>query len=97
MEPFLCITLSLWLISKVIKSNNAVRPVIRQSPPQKVDKKADPFADWGEDDEEVGTKQPDIKAQKEAEAQHQRDIVDLRKQGYTDELIAVILPTINNK
>lgn len=28
--------------------------------------------------------------------QRERDIRDLRKQGYTDELIAVILPTINN-
>lgn len=43
------------------------------------------------------------KAQKEAEEakkiidkQRERDIADLRKQGYDDELIAVIIPTINN-
>lgn len=28
------------------------------------------------------------------ERQHQQDIADLKRQGYTDEVIAVILPTI---
>lgn len=35
-------------------------------------------------------------AQKEIDDQKKRDIEDLRRQGYNDELIAVILPTINN-
>lgn len=34
--------------------------------------------------------------QKEKDRQRERDIAELRKQGYTDELIAVIMPTINN-
>lgn len=33
---------------------------------------------------------------KDIDKQKQRDIEELRKQGYTDELIAVILPTIYN-
>jgi hypothetical protein len=32
----------------------------------------------------------------EAERQRQRDIVDLKKRGYTDEVITTILPVINN-
>ena len=35
-------------------------------------------------------------AQKIVDKQRDQDIADLRKQGYTDELIAVIIPTINN-
>lgn len=35
-------------------------------------------------------------AQKKADKQREKDIADLKRQGYTDELIAVILPTINN-
>ena len=34
--------------------------------------------------------------QEKEEKQREQDIKDLRKQGYTDELIAVILPTIRN-
>ena len=33
---------------------------------------------------------------KEAKRRKQKDIQDLKDQGFTDELIAVILPTINN-
>lgn len=36
------------------------------------------------------------KARKEIERQKKRDIAELKKQGYDDELIAVILPTIYN-
>lgn len=36
------------------------------------------------------------KEAKEKQRQHDRDVAELRKMGYTDELIAVILPTINN-
>lgn len=32
----------------------------------------------------------------EEEKQREKEVQELRKQGYTDELIAVILPTINN-
>lgn len=31
-----------------------------------------------------------------AERQRKQDIADLKKKGYSDEVIAVILPTINN-
>lgn len=36
------------------------------------------------------------KEQKQKQLQYDRDVAQLRKQGYTDELIAVIMPTINN-
>lgn len=39
----------------------------------------------------------DREAQKNRdEAQRQKDIAELKRQGYTDELIAIIIPTINN-
>lgn len=34
--------------------------------------------------------------QKAAKLQHDKQVAELKKQGYTDELIAVIIPTINN-
>ena len=37
-----------------------------------------------------------IKAKKRVENERKKEIEHLRRQGYTDELIAVILPTINN-
>lgn len=92
MEPFLCISLSIWLISKAIKKNAVNRPAARREPPKKVDL----FADWGDDDE-VEMKESITKAQREEEKQKQKEIAELKKQGYTDELIAVILPQINNK
>lgn len=36
------------------------------------------------------------KTKQEVDKQLEADIKELKKQGYTDELIAVILPTINN-
>ena len=36
------------------------------------------------------------KAEIKAEKEKEKEVERLRKQGYTDELIAVILPTINN-
>ena len=36
------------------------------------------------------------KTRKDIEKQKEKEINELRKQGYTDELIAVIIPTINN-
>lgn len=40
---------------------------------------------------------PDVKdLEKEVDNQKKKDIEALKKQGYTDELIAIILPTINN-
>lgn len=38
----------------------------------------------------------EIQAKKKAEREREQETERLRKQGYTDELIAVILPTINN-
>ncbi len=43
-----------------------------------------------------GQKRVPKQVKTEEEKQHEKDIADLRRQGYTDELIAVILPTINN-
>ena len=37
-----------------------------------------------------------IKDKKKVENERKKEIEHLRRQGYTDELIAVILPTINN-
>lgn len=36
------------------------------------------------------------KERMKADKKREKDIADLKKQGYTDELIAVIIPTINN-
>lgn len=36
------------------------------------------------------------KVKMEAERQKEKDIAELRNQGYTDELIATIIPIINN-
>ena len=38
----------------------------------------------------------ELEFNKEAEKQRNRDIAELRKQGFDDKMIAVILPTINN-
>jgi hypothetical protein len=37
-----------------------------------------------------------IEKKSELQLQHERDIADLKRQGYTDEVIAVIMPTIQN-
>lgn len=39
---------------------------------------------------------PVTKAYVDENPQRQKEIADLKRQGYTDELIAVIIPTINN-
>jgi hypothetical protein len=38
-----------------------------------------------------------LRAQEQARQQRERDVEALRKQGYTDELIATILPVVNDK
>jgi hypothetical protein len=37
-----------------------------------------------------------LTVEEEVKRRREKDIAELKKQGYTDELIAVILPTINN-
>ena len=44
----------------------------------------------------VQSEVPNIVINKKGDDTQQKDIKELKRQGYTDELIAVILPTINN-
>lgn len=87
MEAFWCITLSILVIRWYLKSSADSEP---REPKYKKIKAEYPVAEPVVEDPEVE------KARKAAEAQRERDIADLKKQGYTDELIAVIIPTINN-
>jgi hypothetical protein len=44
----------------------------------------------------AGMTQEQLKAQEKLKKQRAKDEAELRKQGYTDELIATILPVIEN-
>ena len=93
MDAFFCITLSIIILRSWWRHNVGVQPRRRDNEftvePKSiksfdVSQKATP--------EELELE----KLNKEVEKQKQRDIADLKKQGYDDELIAVILPTLNN-
>ncbi len=84
MDAFWCITLSI-LVIRWYWNNHRREPRQESEPiPETVITKELINADKSE------------KEKMEAEKQRQKDIADLKKQGYTDEIIAVILPTINS-
>lgn len=103
MDPFWGITLSLLAISKFWKSERGknidkrdeqkrIEDKIEQEKQKAVIAKytavfSEPLT---EEEKEAEKLQKDIEKQKE------RDIAELRKQGFTDELITTIIPTINN-
>ena len=95
MEAFWCITLSIIAIRAYLKHSRdstlgqESEPV--SEPPPVVYR--DTFATY--DKEDKSNRQAE-KARLEIERQREKEIVELKKKGYSDELIAVILPTINN-
>ena len=94
MEAFFCIVLSYAALKAFWKSERK-KAKERKSldlPATNLEKiKAIGDIDKAAKEEEVQDKlRKDVEKQKERDAEH------LRKQGYSDELIAVILPTINN-
>lgn len=81
MDAFFCITLSILVIRWWLKAHREVKErIIKHTPKQQ--EVLEPFVF------------PD-KLKMEVERRKAQDIAELKKQGYTDELIAVILPTIN--
>ena len=85
MDAFFCITLSILVLRYWWKHHppKASKP----EPPQEFDldklKKVESYT-------------IERRKREEANKQREKDVAELRKQGYTDELIATILPTINN-
>lgn len=85
MDAFWGITISLLLIRAAWKSNWLRRKPRRvELPPTPIDASAL--------DKEFKSEAQ----KKEVEKRREKEIEELKKQGYTDELIAVIIPTINN-
>lgn len=87
LEAFFCIVLSFWAISAFMKSlekNKRVRDNYKANHPPIKYKEVTP--------EELAEQL----ASEQARVERDKDVNELRKQGYTDELIAVILPTIRN-
>lgn len=89
MDAFWCITLSILLIRWVWKRNRKRRFEDEQT--------EIPEQDFGPiiTKELIEADNAERARQKE-QKQRDKDIAALKKQGYTDEIIAVILPTINN-
>lgn len=104
MDAFWCITLGTLVIAWFWKREN------RKSAERKYDNRAEAertekqkqdveIAKWSAKFMPEPVSPEDLEAEralKEAQKQRDRDIAELRKQGYTDELIAAIIPTINN-
>ena len=87
MDAFWCIVLSVIVLRWWWKRN---RPEQEELPPEPI--KLDPeLVKKFEEDRKI------TKIEMEVQDQKDRDIAELKKQGYSDELIAVILPTINDK
>lgn len=87
MDPFWCITLSVWAVSKFWKHERQKkkdRDIFRERQ-ARLNK-----VPMTEAEKEV------IKKQKAIQKQKEKDIADLRRQGFDEELIATIIPTINN-
>lgn len=82
MEAFWCITLGLIVMRMAMKSH-MFRPRLKVTPLEH-QVRLNPAED-----------QPSAE-DAEKEARKQKDIAELKKQGYTDELIAVIIPTLHN-
>jgi biopolymer transport protein ExbB/TolQ len=99
MDAFWGITLSVIVVSSYLKrrkiktedrrydERKATEKTERQKQQDVIDKYTHIFA---------GPLTAEEKAEIKAEKEREKEIEQLRKQGYTDELIAVILPTINN-
>ncbi len=84
MDAFFCITLSILVIRAWWKH----RPIPIQRKPVKLPPTRIQVVDETIDQE--------LKVKREAEIQREKDINELRKQGYTDEVITTILPVIND-
>lgn len=88
MDAFWCITL-IFIILRVMWVRRP-RPVPQPATPAAYAGMTEAELDALDEAEATG------KVEKEKEARKQKDIADLKKQGYTDELITVILPTLHN-
>lgn len=104
MDPFWAITLSVLAVSKFWKRENRIskqKKSSKQKDAERIEKEkqrillADVTQRFGllpltQEEKEAE------RVRKAEEKQREKDIEDLRKQGFTDELIATIIPTINN-
>lgn len=103
MDPFWGITLSLLAISKFWKSERG-RTKDKKTEKQMLEDKIEQekqkavIAKYTAVFSEPMSKEEkeSEKLEKEIEKQREKDIEELRKQGFTDELITTIIPTINN-
>lgn len=86
MEAFLCITLSIIVLRSWWKNRN-------KNDYFNFDER---YAATFDMPEPSTAEKESEKLRVEVERRKAKDIEDLKKQGYTDELIAVILPTIND-
>lgn len=102
MEAFWAITLGILAIRSYWQHSADSRISFRkeESPEPEVVDNSQLFKEFDEktkaQTEAERVKEEAEKARKEVERQREREIAELRKQGYSEEIIAVILPTINN-
>lgn len=103
MDAFWCITLSVLLLRWWWKRNKA--GIIQKEekkeevePPKLNIEAAKEMQQENKDKQVLADEQKKLdKQEREKQRQHDKDVAELKRQGYTDELIAVIIPTINNK
>lgn len=92
MDAFFCIVLSYLVLRYCWRSDTfGIRHKFKVKEPE-VNTDPAPVKSL---DEYIAQEKVD-RAKIEAEKQRDRDIAELKKQGYTDELIATIIPIINN-
>lgn len=92
-EDFFCITATVLLVYLKLKSIYRKRndnQKQKEEPTEPIQPNTDNFKKYQEEMEVA-------KAKRAIDAQKKRDIEYLRKQGYDDELIATILPIIEDK
>lgn len=103
MDPFWCITLSVITVSTVFKRERNKRKE-KKAELEKIDRRIEAEKEQAVIEQyravfsvpETVEEKEARKAAKQAQEQHDKDVAELRKQGFTDELIATIIPTINN-
>lgn len=90
-DAFFCITLGTFILSWWWKNRaKSADPAKKKAPPTRITVTNDIV------DPSIKEKTEAEKKQKEIDRQRERDVAELRKQGYTDELIATILPIVKN-
>jgi hypothetical protein len=93
MDAIFCIVLSTLVLRSWWKSH---KPLNRAENYQEAKTQPQTISSFKKESDKTPEDIEAEKLQKEIEKRKNKDIADLKRQGYTDELISVILPTINN-